>query len=206
MAPTADHNGRVSLPSTLDGPPPDGPDVGVRLARTSDVDDIAAAQVASWRQRFAGILPVAVLDGLHAPDLATVWARAILVPPTRGHRIFVAHEAGVVVGFASIGPADDPDASPNVAELGALDVLPAAQRRGHGSRLLAAVADHARTLECDEIVVWCAVADEARRAFLSSAGWGPDSAYRDLLVGDRPDGSDELLREARLVTVLPSPA
>ena len=180
--------------------------VGVRLARTSDVDDIAEAQVTSWRDRFAAVLPSEVLAGLRPADLASIWAHAILVPPTSGHRILVAVEDDRAVGFASVGPADDPDTSALTAELGALDVAPSAQRRGHGSRLLAATVDHAHTLGCDEVIVWCAVDDEPRRAFLTGAGWGPDGAYRDLLVGVRPDGGDALLREARLVTALPPPA
>lgn len=40
------------------------------------------------------------------------------------------------------------------------------------------------------------LADEARRAFLQSAGWGPDTAYRDREIGD------EVLREVRLVTII----
>jgi len=40
------------------------------------------------------------------------------------------------------------------------------------------------------------LADEARRGFLQSAGWGPDTAYRDREIGD------SLLREVRLVTII----
>jgi hypothetical protein len=42
--------------------PPDS----VRLARTSDVDDVARAQVAAWRSAYAGVLPEEVLQGLDA--------------------------------------------------------------------------------------------------------------------------------------------
>lgn len=175
---------------------------GVRLARTSDVDDIAAAQVASWQERFAGILPGSVLEALRPSDLAPVWAQAILDPPTNGHRVLVAVEDDRAVGYATVGPAADPDATASVAELSGLDVAPAVQRRGHGSRLLAAVADHARTLGADEIVVWCAVTDEPRRAFLGSAGWAPDTAQRDLLVDEAPDGTPAVVREVRLVSGL----
>ena len=182
------------------------PSSGVRLARTPDVDGIAAVNVAAWRQRFADVLPAEVLDRLDAPDLAMVWAGAILNPPTPGHRLLVAVEGSDVAGYAAVGPNQDPDALPGTGELLALEVDPAQQRRGHGSRLLAAAVDHARGLGLTELVVWCPLADEARRAFLQESGWGPDSAYRDLLVGEDATGADIIVREVRLVAAIDEPA
>ncbi len=49
------------------------------------------------------------------------------------------------------------------------------------------------------LLVWCPLDDEPRRAFLQSAGWAPDSAYRDLAVGPAAEGDDRLVREVRLV-------
>ena len=175
------------------------PSSGVRLARTSDVDGIAEVNVRSWRQRFAGTLPQEALDGLDARDLAMVWASSILNPPTPGHRLLVAVEEADVVGYAAIGPSQDPDAEPGTGELVALEVDPDRQREGHGSRLLAAAVDHARAGGLETLVAWCALDDEPRRAFLQSAGWGPDSAYRDVAVGWGEASGELLVREVRLV-------
>ncbi len=175
---------------------------GVRLARTPDVDDIAEVNVRAWRARFADILPDEALAALHAPDLAMVWARAILAPPTPAHRLLVAVEDDGVIGYAAIGPSQDPDAGPGTGELVALEVDPERTRQGHGSRLMAAAVDHARSLGWQSAVTWCGLADEPRREFLQSAGWGPDSAYRDVAVGEHPDGTDMLVREVRLATDL----
>jgi GNAT superfamily N-acetyltransferase len=178
------------------------PESGVRLARTSDVDEVADVNVRSWRQRFAGTLPEAVLAGLDPSDLAMVWASGILNPPTPLHRLLVAVESGHVVGYAALGPSQDPDADAGIGELLALEVDPERQREGHGSRLVAAVVDHARAATMVELSVWCPLGDEPRRAFLQAAGWGPDTAYRDLLVGQEPDGAELVVREARLATRL----
>ena len=178
------------------------PESGVRLARTSDVDGIADVNVRSWRQRFAATLPADVLDALDAPDLAMVWASGILNPPTAGHRLLVAVEGPDVVGYAAIGPSQDPDAEPGAGELLALEVDPEQQRQGHGSRLLAAAVEHARVGGLVTLLVWCPLDDEPRRAFLQSAGWAPDSAYRDLAVGPAAEGEDRLLREVRLVAAI----
>lgn len=176
------------------------PESGVRLARTSDVDQIAGVNVRSWRQRFADVLPRDLLDGLDDSDLALVWASGILNPPTPLHRLLVAVDGSDVVGYAALGPAQDADSEGASAELLALEVDPGRQRQGHGSRLMAASVDHARSAAVDTVVTWCAATDEPRRDFLQSAGWGPDGAFRDLLVAVGEDGSHQTVREVRLVT------
>lgn len=178
------------------------PESGVRLARTSDVDGIADVNVRSWRARFPSLLPADLLAGLDARDLAMVWASGILNPPTPGHRLLVSVEDADVVGYAAIGPSQDPDAEPGDGELLALEVDPDRQRQGHGSRLLAAAADTARAGALTALAVWCPVADEPRRAFLQSAGWGPDAAFRDVQVGLDADGEPMVVREVRLVAAL----
>lgn len=180
------------------------PSSGVRLARTPDVDGIASVNVRSWRQRFTGVLTEDTLAALDPRDLAMVWASGILNPPTLQHRLLVAVEEQDVLAYAAVGPSQDPDAAPTDAELIALEVDPDHQRRGHGSRLLAAAVDHARAGGFDSLTVWCPIGDEPRRAFLQSAGWGPDSARRDIVVGE-DEGVDLLAREVRLVVGLDDP-
>jgi ribosomal protein S18 acetylase RimI-like enzyme len=92
-----------------------------------------------------------------------------------------------------VGVSQDPDALDD-AELVSLHVAPTHQRRGHGSRLLTAAVDTMCADGYTAAVCWVALAEEPRRAFLQSAGWGPDGALRDLAA---PDGT--LLREVRLV-------
>lgn len=172
---------------------PDAPD-SVRLARTSDVDDVARVQVAAWRAAYADLLPATVLEGLDPEEIAWEWGRALLQPGP--HRLLVAIDsAGGVAGAAAIGPATDADC-PGAGEISLLVVDPQQWRCGHGSRLLQASVDHLIAGGHREAVAWVPLADEPRRAFLQSAGWGPDTAYRDREVGD------DALREVRLVTVI----
>jgi len=183
------------------------PTSGVRLARTSDVDDLAAVNVRAWRGHLTGILPTWVLDALDARDLAMVWASSILNPPLATQRILVAIDDDVLVGYAAIGPSQDPDADAGTVELLALEVDPGRERRGHGSRLMSAAVDYARSVGAESAVAWCALLDEPRRAFLQSAGWAPDSAFRDVDVSggnaDEAGAADPMVvREVRLVTDL----
>ncbi|WP_127842273.1 GNAT family N-acetyltransferase [Actinomyces wuliandei] len=69
------------------------------------------------------------------------------------------------------------------AEVTALGVDPAHQRRGHGSRLLAAAADTARGHGARALVVWAVRGDESLSWFLRSAGLEPTGAQRQLGVG-----------------------
>ena len=100
--------------------------------------------------------------------------------------MLVALERNRVVGFALTSPAADPDCDPVAeGEILELTVDPAHTRHGHGSRLVQACAE---TLKADRFshgLIWLASTDDARRAFLSEAGWGPDGAHRELdLHGD----------------------
>jgi GNAT superfamily N-acetyltransferase len=178
---------------------------GVRLARVPDVERIGEITAASWRGRLAGVLPDDVLAGLDPDALGFAWTSGILTPPTPVHRLLVAVERTadeeVVVGFAALGPSEDPDAEPDIVEILALEVDPARHREGHGSRLLSAAVDLARQSGARTALVWCPLHDEVRRAFLLSAGWGPDSAYRDLEVSGDPE-APVVVREVRLVTGL----
>ncbi|MBU6245761.1 MAG: GNAT family N-acetyltransferase [Actinomycetales bacterium] len=184
---------------------------GVRLARTSDVDDIAALQVAAWNSLYPDIIRSIDMT-LERPAVAEAWADAILRPPSRRYRVLVATEgvSDELVGFAAIGPAQDPDLSDASGEIHALIVHPARLRAGHGSRLMASCVDHLRADGCHTAVTWTLLADEARRAFWQSAGWAPDSARRAWDTGSsgEQDGSGSpqaTVVEVRLVTDITEP-
>jgi len=162
-------------------------DVSVRPARPEDAAELGRIQVLTWRTAYASILPAAVLDSLSEDDAATAWREAIVAPPTPRHRVLVALEQEWLVGFAAVGPADDleagdpePEATVTVAPI---LVEPRWGRRGHGSRLLAAVVDHARGDGMTRAVAWIPEDDAATREFLISAGWAPDGLARALDTG-----------------------
>lgn len=172
-----------------------GPD-HVRLARTSDVDDVARVQVAAWREAYAGLLPAEVLAALNEPDIAVEWGRALLT--ATDHRLWVAiDDSDQLVGAIASGPCADPDLDgsrpQSWGEIELLVVDPARRGQGHGSRLLAAAVDSLRQSGRDAVAMWIPLDDEPMRAFLVGAGFGPDSAHRD-----RDTGAG-LLREVRLV-------
>jgi GNAT superfamily N-acetyltransferase len=176
-------------------------DASVRLARESDAPAVGQVQAAVWREAYAAVLPAEVLATFEPQAFAAVWRRSLAAPPEGVYRLLVACAGEQVVGFASTGPSQDPDASPVTGEVGALGVHPQARRSGHGSRLLNAAVDTLRAAGAEEVSAWVLAGDEPTRAFLGRGGLHPDGAFRDRVVS--PDGATA--REVRLTASVVEP-
>jgi GNAT superfamily N-acetyltransferase len=149
-----------------------------------DAGAIAEVQLETWRGQYARILPAVALEGIDLADAESRWREAVQAPPSRDHQVFVALEAGRLVGFAAVGPATDTDAGDTVGELFELLVGAGSQRLGHGSRLLTATIDHLENRYYRRAVTWRFTADEPARTFFTSAGWGDDGSRRTLDMGE----------------------
>ncbi|WP_234416240.1 GNAT family N-acetyltransferase [Actinomyces sp. Z16] len=64
-----------------------------------------------------------------------------------------------------------------------MGVTPEQQRRGHGSRLLAAATDQARAQGAEVLLVWAVRGDESLAGFLHGAGLTRTESFRRLPVG-----------------------
>ena len=170
----------------------------MRVARESDAPAVGLVQATVWREAYAGVVPDEVVETFEPPAFARAWRTSLANPPAGAHRLLVACAGEQVVGFAAVGPSQDPDASPLTGELTAMGVHPQARRTGHGSRLLNAAVDTLRGAGADTIHAWVLAADEETRAFFTRAGLSPDSAFRDRVVS--PEG--RTAREVRLVALI----
>lgn len=183
-----------------------GPDAKVRPAVPADADAVGLVQDAVWRQAYAEVLPAEVLGALSPASFAETWRRSLSSPPAGVAKLLVACRGHLVVGFAAIGPTQDPDGTATTAEVTVLGIHPDARRQGHGSRLLNACVDELREAGAELTNVWILVGDGDTRRFLEAGGFRPDGAFRDRVVS--PDGATA--REVRLVASLvpgdPDPA
>jgi ribosomal protein S18 acetylase RimI-like enzyme len=140
-----------------------------------------------------------MLGSVSLQEMTDSWRSAIERPPQAAFRVLVATDGTRVVGFATTMPSQDEDADASAE--GAIEVFvvdPAAQHRGHGSRLLNACAD---TLRADGFAVatcWVNSRDDALRQFLTAAGWAADGAMREI----GPDDEAVRLNQIRLHTKL----
>lgn len=162
-------------------------DVSVRPATADDVAELARIQLDTWRLAYQAVLPAEVLQALSVDDVATSWRAAVTAPPSPSHHVLVALEGQNRVGFTAFGPdADRQPSDPDPQSSAAISMLlvePRWGRRGHGSRLLAAVADTARPAGITRLVAWVPAADTASLQFYRSAGWDADGLRRDLDTG-----------------------
>lgn len=162
-------------------------DVSVRPATVDDAKEIGRLQNDTWQLAYRTVLPEEILLGLDADRFAASWQAAIARPPSPAHHVLIALEGEQRVGFAAFGP--DPDRQPSDPEpdhsaaIGTLLVEPRWGRRGHGSRLLAAVADLARADGVRRLVAWVPAGDTASLEFYRSAGWDADGLQRSLDTG-----------------------
>ncbi len=183
-------------------PPPSAPTPSaaesVRLAWPDEAHAIVGIQRRAWATQPPEIAE-ALLGSIDFADMAESWHAAIVRPPQARYRVLVAVENDRIVGFATTVPGEDPDLDEATdGQLGELEVDPAAQRRGHGSRLLNASIDTLRADGFTRAVCWISASDDARRAFLLNAGWAADGSWREI-------GTEEAsvrLKQVRLHTDL----
>lgn len=169
-------------------------DVSVRVAGPNDAPAVGVIQAALWREAYTPWVPAEVSAAFEPDAFARAWRESLTNPPEGVHRLLVALSGSQVVGFGVIGPAQDPDAGPSVAEITVLGVHPDARRVGHGSRLLNAAVDLLREAGASDVNCWVRAGDDPTRAFLRTSGFVPDGAHRSRVVS--PEG--DTLGEVRL--------
>ncbi len=193
----------MSVPHEHDHHHDRGPvaDASVRLAMVSDAPAVGFVQAVLWTEVYAGLMPPEVTADFQPQSFAKVWRDSLEAPPSPAHRLLVACAGDQVVGFSAIGPSSDPDARDGDGEILVLGIHPQGRRVGHGSRLLNASVDTARGAGFRALGAWLPGRDEMTRAFLVAAGFAPDGAFRDRVLG--PEDSD-VLREVRLRSAVDS--
>lgn len=179
-----------------------GADASVRTATVNDAPAVGQVQALVWQEAYDGVVPPQVHAAFDPQAFATAWRDSLRTPPEGVHRLLVACAGEQVVGFAAIGPSQDPDAGQTTGEVTALGVHPMHRHQGHGSRLVNAAVDILREAGAEHVATWCLVEHEGLRGFLTGAGLVPDGAFRDRVVS--PDG--DTAREVRLIATLAPPA
>ena len=167
-------------------PAADSPEIAIRAARPADAAAIGRIHVESWRESYRGLLSQNLLESVSAVVRAAMWRGAW--ENERPILLFVAQQAsGDLVGFAG-GGSSRAASLPHDAEVYVIYVLRAAQRRGCGRRLMAALADalHARGFK--SLYLWVLEENMGARRFYERLG--------GILVGEKTEvHGDQEFRE-----------
>jgi GNAT superfamily N-acetyltransferase len=148
--------------------------ISVRPATVEDAPAMGRVHVRAWQAAYRGHMPDDYLDGLRAEERAAYWEGGLRREP-RGGLVLVAERDGQVVGFAAVGPAQDPAGA---GELYAINVDPDHWGTGAGRALLdAAHAELARSGHA-EAVLWVLPGNDRARRFYEIAGWTADGSER----------------------------
>lgn len=140
----------------------------IRLATPADAGAIAQVHVLCWQETYAGLLPAAVIGRHTAESRAAQW-RATLERDPRLSDVFVADGNDAVVGFVASGPRRG-DTLKQDAEIYALYLLRAHQRRGLGRVLCKAAALRLRERELGSAAAWVLRENGPARRFYECIG------------------------------------
>lgn len=152
---------------------------------------IAQLQAQAWRAAgMAELLPT-------PNEAQQAWSEALIAPPLASYRVLVAttDDHRELVGFAALGPSDDPDAEPTDGLVGEFAIIQTGH--GHGSRLVQAIADTLSADGFERATWWLASTDDTLRSFLTGSGWAPDGAHRE--IGDE---NGHRIKQIRMLTSL----
>lgn len=149
-------------------------EVVLRPATPADARVIAEASVRAWRHAYADIIDAQALAERDLESQEPRWRE--LLAPGSGSGSWLAETGGRVVGYLTVGPSPDPDASGEIGMLRALYVDPAAQGAGLGTRLHALALESLRERGFTTATLWVFSGNEHGRAFYERRGWGEDPA------------------------------
>jgi ribosomal protein S18 acetylase RimI-like enzyme len=111
----------------------------LRLATVADAPAMAALHLVAWRGAYRDLAPAKAWETLDEAVRRERWTRTLSQPPAR-QAVLIAELDGAMVGFgAAVAPTEA--VFGDRGEVRHLYVDPAAQGRGIGRRLMAALAD-----------------------------------------------------------------
>jgi ribosomal protein S18 acetylase RimI-like enzyme len=153
-------------------------DFKIRRAAPEDVQSIGLVQVESWRKTYAGIVPDAYLASLDDEVRAADWKRHVEAGQIF---IFVAEDQWGIFGFIAGGGIRDAIAGYD-AELYAIYLMPARQRRGVGQELVLSLREALLMRGFSGMVVWVLERNLPAVCFYKSLG-GMQFADKAIEIG-----------------------
>lgn len=153
--------------------------VTIRQATLADAEALARLHVRSWQWAYRGQLPDEFLDRMpDSMDRRIEARRAQLADLPPDYRVWIAEQAGQMVGFAVTEPSRDADAPPSTGEVSLIYLEQEAAGKGMGRTLFAYAVEDLRQRGFAQAILWVLETNARARRFYEAAGWYPDGASK----------------------------
>ncbi|MGV2828632.1 N-acetyltransferase family protein [Myxosarcina sp. GI1(2024)] len=141
----------------------------IREAKLTDAEAITKVHVDTWLDTYRGIIPDDYLAKLSYEQRETSWRKILAEASTNNHPIYVVENSeNEIIAFAD-GGRERSGNSIYQAELYAIYILPAYQRKGIGKVLFCKIADDLTRLGFKSLLVWV-LADNPACKFYEALG------------------------------------
>lgn len=134
-------------------------------AGPGDAEGIARVHVKAWRLTYRGLLPERYLAAMSTAQHAARWRRRLLAPDP-GEVVLAAEAREGLVGYCSAQVRQDQRS----AEIFTLYLLPEAQGRGLGRRLLSSTARALHAAGAETLQLWVLNGNDRARRFYEHLG------------------------------------
>ena len=147
--------------------------VKIRKAVVSDVPDIVAINIKTWKIAYKGIVPQAHLDSLSIYDKLPRWTKRINNLKENKNEIFVAEISNIngkeLVGFSLGGPSHFEDFKID-GDLHAIYVLPKYWKQGIGTLLFNSIIKSFLNMKFKTMIIWALKENSACKFYKKMGG------------------------------------
>lgn len=147
----------------------------IRPSRRGDGEAVAKVHERCWRISYAGIADPSWVTDRPLAERAAEWSR---YAGGAGVPMWVADDAGDVVGEIAAGQTRDDDAPAGTGEVVAMYVDPDRQREGIGRALMARALEELRAAGFTRVTLWTLGESAQSTAFYEALGFRRDGAVR----------------------------
>ena len=142
----------------------------LRPAVLSDASAVAEVHVRAWRETYRGVMPDKVLDEMSVERGAQSWS-AVIADLTANRQVLsvAVDDLGTIVGFAGGGAAREAVLTTS-GEVYAINLVMQATRKGHGTRLMLAMAEGLISHGFADAGLWVLEQNIGARWFYESLG------------------------------------
>jgi ribosomal protein S18 acetylase RimI-like enzyme len=143
-------------------------DLFIRPAGPADAEEIARVQTITWRATYGRLLSMQALDRVERSWDVAHWRRSLERTDDKSVTLVLDGPRTGIVGFCVAGPRrgkNDPILRSFQAEIYLLYLIPSVQKRGHGKRLMSAMARVLRARGVKSTLVWALATNQSAIGF-----------------------------------------